>query len=196
MTQTWWRDALEQEGFAVVDGHDEVEAISKSLGRSSPVEVLSARASGSGWSHSDAYGYQQFPWHTDGAVSLDPPRWLVLTAIAVPKDARTDVLRPGHALMKKMRSATLQVRDRRGAVRYLPAVVREAHGHRLRWDPRIALPTRSALLEDVENTAATGRISWTPGRSAIIDNHQTLHRRPSVKAGIERTLTRYYVQDN
>lgn len=196
MTQTWWREALEQEGFAVVDGHDELEEISKSLGRSSPVEVLTARASGVGWSHSDVYGYQQFPWHTDGAVSLDPPRWVVLTAIAVREDTRTEVLRPGPALMKKLRSATLRVRDRRGAVRYLPAAVREAHGHRLRWDPRVALPTRSGLLADVENAAATAHISWTLGRSAIIDNHRILHRRPQVTAGIERTLTRYYIQDN
>lgn len=184
------------DGFVVVDEREELEHIAQILGRSGPPEVLKARASGEGWSHSDTYGFGAFPWHTDGAVSLDPPRWFVLTAVTIPEETMTSILKPNPALVRSLRRTTLKVRDRQGAVRYLPAAVREANGHRLRWDPRIATPTQGVLMNDIEMTPATAHISWSPGRSAIIDNHRTLHRRPPVTAETERTLTRYYIREN
>lgn len=196
MTNLRWREALERDGFVVVDDRLGLEHISRLLGRCGPPETLRARAPGEGWSHSDAYGYQAFPWHTDGAVSLNPPRWFVLTAVTIPEKTTTDILKPNPVLVKKLLATTLKVRDRRGQVRYLPAAVSEAYGHRLRWDPRIASPTRDALLNEVDTTPATANINWTTGRSVIVDNHLTLHRRPPVSAKTGRTLTRYYIRDN
>lgn len=194
MNQRRWHKRLERDGFLVVDDRDELEHISRWLGRSGPPELLKARAPGEGWSHSDAYGYGAFPWHTDGAVSPDPPRWFVLTAISIREQTTTSILKPNPALVKVLRRTTLRVRDRRGTIRYLPAATAEAYGHRLRWDPRIATPTRNALIDDLEAAPATANINWSPGRSVIIDNHLTLHRRPSVTAETERTLARYYIR--
>lgn len=187
-----WRQTLATEGVAWFETPEQARAAAGTLGRTTPEEVLRPRATGPGWSLSDAYGYSAFPWHTDAAVALSPPRWFVLSARAISQPTRTEVLVPPARVLTAMRRSPLRVRSRNGRVRYLPAAVREPYGHRLRWDPRVATAVAPDLHGEIEALSATSTIEWRPGISAIIDNHRTLHRRPAVCA--DRTLIRYYVR--
>ena len=188
-----WVEALEREGAASFDSASRARAVAESLGRPSSTVTLKPRLADAGWSLSGAYGCAAFPWHTDAAVALRPPRWIVLSAVELEQPTMTEVLLPPPATLATLFRTTLRVRSRNGVLRYLPAVVRDHHGYRLRWDPRVAQPSTSDLLDQIENLSATSVIEWTCGRSVIIDNHRALHRRPAVSPGRRRTLTRYYV---
>lgn len=191
-----WRQALAREGVALFESPEQARAAADLLGRSTPLEVLRPRCANTGWSLSGTYGYTAFPWHTDAAVALSPPRWFVLSAVDVSEPTNTEVLLPTSDILKKLRRGLLTVRSRSGNVRYLPAAVVVPYGHRLRWDPRVASPHDSDLLAEVDAQDPTSAIQWRPGLSVIVDNHRTMHRRPAVDYGTDRTLTRYYVWMN
>lgn len=191
-----WRESLGSLGLAEFDDPEEARMAAEVLGRVDTQEVLKPRPLGDGWSLSDTYGYDAFPWHTDAAVSVRPPRWFVLTAEEVSEPTQTEITIPPAGVVANMRRSPLRVRDRRGRVRYLPAAVVESYGDRLRWDPRVATPLAPELTEEVAALAAMHSIDWSPGLSVIVDNHRTLHRRPSVSADRTRTLARYYVWTN
>lgn len=188
-----WRAALTSHGVVRFETPEEARAAAVSLGFTTADEILRPRSTGAGWSLSDTYGHGAFPWHTDAAVALDPPRWFVLSAAEISEETQTEVLIPPAAVLTKMRRSPLRVRSRNGRVRYLPAAVRERYGHRLRWDPRVASPAMPGLAEEIEALQATCVIEWNPGVSVIVDNHRALHRRPAVGVGSNRTLIRYYV---
>jgi len=145
------------------------------------------------WSLSGQYGYGAFPWHTDGAVSTRPPRWLILRPVHLGGQTSTELLEPDLELQRAMRRTTLQVRDRVGRVRYLPAAIKDEEVLWFRWDPRTCSPRTGLTIEEMEQREPTEVITWKEGQLLILDNARILHRRPAVNPGMKRVLERVYV---
>jgi len=194
------RDGLLSElsihGYAVVDGVDPTD-VADSLGRAGSGELLVPQEAGSArrsWSLSGVYGLGAFPWHTDAAISVNPPRWLVLTARELSEPTWTEVLRPAENLVSALRRTVLQCTDGKGRTRYLPAAVPESHEwFRIRWDPRTCKPLSDLAVADVEAVTPTARVTWQKDRVLVLDNAIVMHRRPAVPSGTRRSIERVYV---
>jgi hypothetical protein len=182
-------------GFTILDGVTPQSVITQLGRRVGQSEELTPRAreAASPWSLSGTYGTGPFPWHTDGAVSTDPPRWIVLYAKQISGQTYTELLDPGPDLQLKLRRTVLRVTDNRGRVRHLPASLPTNGGSRLRWDPRVGTPLTGASLEEVEEQEPSLKVSWMRGRMLIFDNFRLMHRRPAVSDVTERVIERTYV---
>jgi alpha-ketoglutarate-dependent taurine dioxygenase len=190
-----WREDVRLRGYAVLDNVSP-ESLTPQLGRRvGGVETLTPRDRdvAAPWSLSGAYGTGAFPWHTDGAVSTNPPRWILLFGTRVSGRTCTELLDPPPGLQLKLRRTVLRVVDRRGLVRHLPASMPAEDGVRLRWDPRICTPLTGTLLEEVDRHAPSVEVPWRVGRLLVVDNFRLLHRRPTVSGIAERILERTYV---
>lgn len=183
------RSELLANGFIVVDDGPVPELD----GRWGSPTLLVARekVKADAWSLSGAYGLGEFPWHTDGAVSSRPPRWIVLRGLRVPDRTSTEILDPGPSLLAEMRRTVLRAVDRAGRARHLPAAVPDNGRWRIRWDPRTCTPRVGLSLHEVDVQPTTAVVEWREGRVLILDNTRLLHRRPTVAAG--RVLERTYV---
>jgi alpha-ketoglutarate-dependent taurine dioxygenase len=192
-----WRDALSSRGFAFLDGHSSV-ALGGELGRASAAELVvpQNRAAADPWSLSGAYGLGGFPWHTDGAISTHPPRWLLLRAVRLSQATCTKLLNPDPSLLAVLRRTVVRAADRTGRVRYLPAAVPEEGRWRLRWDPRTCTPRTGLTVEEMERQPPSATIEWHEGRLLIVDNKRLLHKRPPVDGQACRVLERTYVWDD
>jgi len=147
------------------------------------------------WSHSDNYGFGDFPWHTDGVVAVLPPRWMVLECQSVEGPTSTELLDPPSELVQRLRRCAMRVRYRTGRVRYVPPVSPTTDGqHRLRWDPRVCEINDAALSAIIEAEPPTARCDWVEGRILVVDNWRLMHRRPAVDPSALRRLIRTYVR--
>lgn len=192
-----WLRELFGRGFTVIDGCTTSD-VARRLGRPGEPHLLMPRdrLESDKWSLSGAYGLGSFPWHTDGAVSPRPPRWLVLRALRVPERTSTELLEVSPELLDGMSRTVLRITNRVGQVRYSPAVLPDGKRWRLRWDPRICAPRGAVSVRFMEEQSATSVIEWQAQRLLIIDNTRLLHRRPSVNARVERVLERTYLWEN
>lgn len=181
-------------GYAILQDAD-ITDIGASLGRMGQPAALTPKRQdeADSWSHSGIYGLGVFPWHTDGAVSSNPPRWIVLRALETSSTTSTELLQIDSTLLAKLRRTVLRTTERLGRVKYLPAVVPYGDGWRLRWDPRICEPVRGLAVQEVASCEPTARVTWRPGRVLVIDNYRLLHRRPAVSGEERRVLERTYV---
>lgn len=126
-------------GVWVFDGHDVASArqILASFGPVSSETILipASRAQARAWSLSRQYGLEAFPWHTDGAVALRPPRYIgMLATHASPGAARTQFLYlangPGAAIGETLRTCLVVARNREGRTHvFRSCEVREGLGH-------------------------------------------------------------------
>ncbi|MEV1249503.1 hypothetical protein [Nonomuraea sp. NPDC049750] len=181
------KDELAACGFAVMDG----EAVPEIAGRWGNPQAIVSRERDDSWSLSGTYGLEAFPWHTDGAISSRPPRWIVLRALSIPQTTHTELLDPDPSLLAGLRRTVLRAVDSTGRARHLPAAVPEEGRWRVRWDPRVCAPQIGLSLDEVDARAPTAIIEWREGRVVVLDNARLLHRRPAVLAG--RVLERTYV---
>lgn len=184
-------------GFVIVDDRQTVGPLIMRLGRESQPETLAPRAKDDGarWSHSDHHGFGGFPWHTDGAVSTLPPRWMVLECEVSEGPTETHLLDPSAEVILRMRRSVMRVRNQAGRVRYLPAASPSGDGGlRLRWDPRVCEASDATLAETIADQPPTGVCEWSPGRVLVVDNWRMLHRRPPVDPASLRRLIRTYVR--
>ena len=190
-----WVEDVQLRGFAVLDDATPQFVIAQLGQRAGRSEELTPRVreAAAPWSLSGTYGMGSFPWHTDGAVSTDPPRWIVMYAKRISGHTYTELLDPLPSLQLKLRRTVLRVIDNRGRARHLPASLPTKDGLRLRWDPRICTPLTGASLEEVEGHEPSVKVSWVKGRVLILDNFRLLHRRPGMSGVTERVLERTYV---
>lgn len=145
---------------------------------------------------SSRYGLGEFPWHTDGAIARNPPRWVFLRSA---NDSLTDTELLDVLLHDRLASAlcatTLRVMDPAGRQRLLRAGLRREGSVRYRWDPRSCEPLKRVGRESVPPLiAAAGpdhRVRWRAGRTLVVDNWRMLHRRPAV-VDASRRLERLY----
>lgn len=149
---------------------------------------------------SGVHGLGALPWHTDGAVAVHPPRYVILLS-ATGSSVSTELLEleaTEHVqLVRDLERLHLRVTIPCGRVRYVPAVILTSGRPVVRWDVRVAAPPKTQLGELVSSGLRASRptrtIAWQPGRAVVIDNRRTLHRRPVVPTGVERELERLYV---
>ncbi|MFD7397300.1 TauD/TfdA family dioxygenase [Streptomyces virginiae] len=150
---------------------------------------------------SSNYGLREFPWHSDGAVDKDPPRYLLMRAeVANPQSATTDIL-DLHCLLDgglflKYSRLICETTTRRST--YLSPFVIQHNGiWRAKWDPlrMRALGKKAASFhQDVSEAAPTKRHHWTRGDLLIIDNWRCLHRR-SATSTTQRAIQRIVVKN-
>lgn len=144
--------------------------------------------------HSASVGLGTFPWHTDGAIALNPPQWMVLRCIEATRPTSTQICSPSDDLKQALRRLTLLIRQESGRNAYLPAFVSSGpNTWKLRWDPRATPVGPDSARAAVEGAHPTGEVAWQPGRILILDNHRVMHRRPSVSAATGRALVRTFI---
>jgi hypothetical protein len=132
-------------------------------------------------------------WHTDGAISSHPPRWLVLRPVELSEPTSTELLSPCAELRGRLESTVLLAKDHAGRARYLPALMPTKDGYRLRWDPRTCRPRSTEVARDIAAAKPTAVVVWELGSTLVIDNFKLLHRRPGVMAAASRILERTYI---
>src|SRR3954453_21363414 len=98
-----WLAEVSKRGYAILDNVS-ADLVTSRLGRASEPELLVPRnASGEQRrSLSRTFGLGPFPWHTDGAIALRPPRWIVLSAVQISSPTHTDLLDPSDALLQQL----------------------------------------------------------------------------------------------
>lgn len=204
LTLAWsWEEALRQalsQGYYIgcATAAELQTGLPARYHRSPTADVLRPRKTQEGrrGTFSAMHGLNEFPWHTDGAIADDPPRFVLLHS---PKASSTptELLRitSDSSYLQALRRAVLYVRY--GRPRYLRAVERVAGTTRVRWDPdklSVASPQIAGLPD--ASTAPDAKIDWRTDSVALIDNWQCLHRRPKVhKNDSDRVLTRSYVHE-
>ncbi|WP_157621966.1 TauD/TfdA family dioxygenase [Serinicoccus hydrothermalis] len=190
------RQVLREHGFLIFESRAEAEPVLASLGTEDHREVLEPKpTNGRQWSHSDRYGFGAFPWHTDGALTSEPPRWMVLECVMAEESTATELLRPSKELLGRLRRCAMVVRNRTGRVRHLPAVSPTGAGEmRLRWDPRVCEVNDAELPRLIEEQGPSAVCLWKEGRILVVDNWGLLHRRPPVSPAAPRRLVRTYIE--
>jgi hypothetical protein len=186
---------LSERGHLILDRTELGRELVGALGAAGMPErlVTANRELARNWSLSGSFGRGSFPWHTDGAISSNPPRWLVLRPVELSEPTSTELLDPAPAMLHRLARTVLIARDHAGRARYLPARVPTQHGYRLRWDPRACPPRISSIADEVDAMPPTRTVEWRHGRVLVIDNHRLLHRRPAVAPGATRVLQRTYI---
>jgi alpha-ketoglutarate-dependent taurine dioxygenase len=189
------RAALEQGGFLLLGPRDAPGELIENLGRLGQPQLLhpTDRDGTRRWSLSGTFGRDAFPWHTDGAVSSSPPRWIVLRPVRLSEPTVTELLSLSAELCERLERTVLLAKDRAGRARYLPALTLTKDGYRLRWDPRTCQSRSTAVARDIAAAMPTSVVSWKPDVTLVIDNYKLLHRRPAVSAAAQRVLERTYV---
>jgi hypothetical protein len=187
--------ALEERGHLAVRQDGSLDVLFEGVGRfGSPTLVRSVdRREAPGWSMSGVYGRDAFPWHTDGAISSHPPRWLALRPVEFSEPTTTELLEPDAKLRDRLKGTVLVARDHAGQARYLPALMPIKDGYRLRWDPRTCHSRSSEVARDIACAGPTAVFAWKPNVTLVIDNYKVLHRRPAVAVDAYRVLERTYV---
>jgi len=189
------RATLEQRGYLLLGPRDAPDELIKGLGRLGQPVLLqpTERDRARRWSLSGTFGQDVFPWHTDGAISSRPPRWLVLRPLRLSEPTATELLSPSIDLRHRLGRTVLLAKDRAGRARYLPALMATKAGYRLRWDPRTCRSRSTAVAQDVALAMPSSIVIWELGITLVIDNYKLLHRRPAVSAASQRVLERTYV---
>jgi hypothetical protein len=190
------RAELAVEGYLLLDSEFVAADFFDGLGQvEQPTQLRPVdRNEAQSWSLSGRFGRGAFPWHTDGAISSDPPHWLMLRPLELSAATTTELLDPGPTLCRRLERTVLLAKDHAGRARYLPALVPTHDFHRIRWDPRACRPDSPGLVSDLEDTAPTVIVSWQLGMTLVLDNFRLLHRRPAVNAVTSRVLERTYVR--
>lgn len=188
-------EELLSKGFAVLTDGDAAK-VAMALGRKGRPELLSPARQNSarpGTLSGDA-GYGAFPWHTDGAIALRPPDWLVLRGVNFSTSTCTELAVPSATVVQLLSRTVLRARTPAGAARYLPAYLPRTMdgGPRIRWDESKCPPNRLDVSVRVRSLRPTKSIVWHEGQIVVIDNRRLLHRRPPVQDG-RRTIERTYV---
>lgn len=196
-----WEEALARaasEGFFVGQAEPVMldAGMPAGLRRSVRVDTLRPRLASEGrWGTFTArHGYGSLPWHTDGAVADDPPRYIVLTS-EIASETPTEVLSlsNGGLMLEALRDLVLYTGYLRP--RYFRAVERRNDGVRVRWDPdKLVIASTAAHDRSALTPEPSGRIHWSENTVAVIDNWHCLHRRPAVPpSDLRRVLSRFYI---
>jgi alpha-ketoglutarate-dependent taurine dioxygenase len=139
------------------------------------------------------FGLGEFPWHTDGAVSDNPPRWLILSCLVNRSSANTQLYLPKSDELEILNGTVLRSQNSLRQIRYLPAISDRNGVTLLRWDPRACPPGDTSSSDLFRNVPPDVSVTWREGASLIVDNFRLLHRRTSIMGGRDRLIKRGYV---
>ena len=137
-----WPSNLASRGWVVLHDAEPSRLDMWFQSRTAPMRLSpSSESSKNPWSLSERFGLEQFPWHTDGAISVDPPRYLALWPDEVDSNvAPTELLDPANhssaAALVGLRRAVWTFEDRSGAKKMRSAMEWRRGVPLLRWDDR------------------------------------------------------------
>lgn len=195
MTATHIVEELAKKGFLVLPNGDP-RAVANALGHSESSELLIPRTRGESRprTHSATVGYDAFPWHTDGAVALYPPDWLVLRGVRFVSPTWTELVDPPIPVVRLLSRTVLRAQPGSGRARYFPAHLPSTRStrSRVRWDESKCRPNRADIGETVRQLRPTACVTWHESQILVIDNARLLHRRPAV-VDKHRAIERIYV---
>jgi hypothetical protein len=149
---------------------------------------------------SKEYGLNAFPFHTDGAQRLKPPRWIILQykGLIDSKSATTVLdtlkLQTEEAYEDFFFNEIYLVSG--GKIPFLTSVVNKIQYKTpiLRWNSLLMKKVNSKRFrnEIILNQSCDERIEWSIGKTLIIDNWRVLHAREPVekKDEINRVIHR------
>jgi L-asparagine oxygenase len=153
---------------------------------------------------SSRYGTGRFPFHTDTAYWLVPPRYLLLHCKNPGSGGRPTLLIDSSKwrLNRNERSALLRgiwiVGDKRPFLATILA--RTSTGMRIRYDRDCMRPAASsgelaaALITRKVRSSRPSKVTWSRGMLLILDNHRMLHARGAANASdLDRQLARVLV---
>ena len=195
MNMTHIVEELAKKGFLILPNGNP-RAVANALGHSAPSEFLIPRTRGESrpQTHSAIVGYDAFPWHTDGAVALQPPDWLVLRGVRFQSPTWTELVDPPLPVVRLMSRTVLRAQPSGGGARYFPAHLPSTKSprSRIRWDESKCRPNRVDIGKTVRQLRPTAHVAWHESQILVIDNARLLHRRPAV-ADRHRVIERIYV---
>lgn len=187
-------EQLLSNGYAFGDTTRVLDFADSHLGSRKPGGLLTPKTENSSErTHSGVFGLGEFPWHTDGAVSLNPPRWMILNCIVAKARASTELYLPKPSELQLLKGTVLRTQNSLGQVRYLPAVSQRNGSPFIRWDVRACPPSATLTIDPFVDVTPDVSIDWIEGQTLVVDNYKYLHRRTSVTGGAERILSREYV---
>jgi L-asparagine oxygenase len=141
-----------------------------------------------------------FPYHSDGAYHLEPPRWLVLYCVDSEQGAATtmlaDPLSQAGAADRRLMSTEPWRIHQCGVTRATRLLERVNGRERLRWDPMAMRPfiassaQAGGRLASLTARAPQVRHVWSAGSLLLVDNWRMLHARPPCSDCANRTLWR------
>lgn len=156
---------------------------------------------------SSRFGFDSFPYHSDGAFERIPPRFIIFNYLSeVPSDSGTllldlhEISSSSSASRKFLHNDVYRVRAQGGS--FYTSIARkvcQAKRPLYRYNPLImdlASQTQNSFESHLAHFEAK-RIRWTPGKIVVIDNWRMIHAREPVpeseraKRKIERFLLRY-----
>lgn len=205
--------SLKENGYCLVEGtsSDGLVRTAEMLGTPRPsrpdgpiVDILTPRGkldarSGTISAH---FGMGAFPWHSDGAVDRDPPRYVLMRAESVNiRSATTDILDlygllSGHLFCKYGR-LVCEIKTRRSS--YLAPFVTQRNGTWCaKWDPirmRALGKKATEFHQEVAQAEPSARQHWKNGDLLVIDNWRCLHRRSDAASDPLRVIQRIVVKD-
>lgn len=146
------------------------------------------------------YGFNEFPWHTDGAHWSVPPRYLLMACLEADRNSAHTFVSQGQDFGLQSSAARVGLFHIKNGAHSFYATARDMHNRFYRYDPGCMKPlTEEAITvaEEVAHAAAGSqqRISWDPGKILLIDNWRCLHRRGAAAESVTRKLLRINIME-
>ncbi|MBC7283294.1 TauD/TfdA family dioxygenase [Hoeflea sp.] len=211
------RDEIRKTGYIFLKSHrpdESVVELAKSWGKpmvlweDGLVQALVPRTEAAPNSYSGIYGLGHFPFHSDLAHWLTPPRYLLLRCVTGYADIPT-LLVDGRDLIDAItldilaRAIFKPRRPRDGSVSLLRLCESIEDSVRIRWDPVFLKPaSRIGAVADLHirewlSTCKPTSLSLTqPHDTLLIDNWRMLHARSPILPGREnRKIQRIYLEN-
>lgn len=216
-------DTLTRDGWAdlgIIRGADlvtiglELGPVVPSVPLGGPLDLLKVKRDSAQEprSYSGVYGEASFPFHTDAAYYLQPPKYLLLR---LQDDAESD--RP--TLLWDLLTSSLSSTELRALAKeqwvvrggsspqgrnrgFITKIVSGSQKETVvRFDPNVMKPYLSrfssgaSILNNCEKRASKVEIHWKPGQTVVINNQRLLHSRGDgpTKTSNRRVLERVLV---
>lgn len=201
---------LEKNGYCIlqIESSQSLLALGRSLGELVPsrrnstnlIDILTVTTNRSDKSLSAKYTHYSFPFHTDGAYLLHPPRYIILRSeaqiIGCPTYLCSLPLDDDNA--KVLKRDVWLVNGGRG--KFYTAILSESQASvLLRYDtdcmrPAISVNNSVNLIATLINEATPIQIDWKKHQTLIIDNWKLLHARADATQHLNRTLQRIWIK--
>jgi L-asparagine oxygenase len=211
------RSALDRKGWAVtqIARTNDLLALAESLGEITPswsggpvVDELRPKSESEAAPHSlsGMHGLGAFPYHTDAAHHILPPRFVLLRLASRTPTSRRTLLAPIPGRLPQRDRDVLEhdvwlVDGGRG--RFLTSILARPEGGAddlIRFDEGCMRPAdrefgagRETILRLLENRERA--VTWSPTKTLVLDNWRTLHaREDAVTVNEDRVLERVLVR--
>lgn len=194
------------------DNVDDLLTFAKSIGEVIPsrknsndlIDILTIKSkkAANPKSLSAIYGDKDFPFHTDGAYLLEPPKYVILRSPKRIQNCPTLICKPSFTLLEKtnLKKNVWLVNGGRGKF-YSSMIEENDDNYRIRFDlacmrPALADFKSSAdIMTSVLSSSNKQEINWTANQCVIFNNWKLLHSRADATYSTERILERIWIKN-